>query len=260
MELEIIAGVIVGIIASFVLGVWATRKNTVQAAVEPTALSATTESTVPIQKRLREANYECERQQLQCNNQIDLLCQQLLDLLQDVGRVSHVAVEGKPLFFAYHHPLTGERRYYYERDLSSQIAPNALEQTRQLAQQYQQHLNALLTQRTIFEQLIHSHQENLNRLTGVSQQTTQAQKIADHRAALSDLKEKDRTEEGAIYNQLLLQEIEEEVDYQEECLRQYIDLAQTYQNPLDQHLDTEYQYHLEELLQRLESEDPSQPN
>lgn len=254
--MEIIAGIVVGTIASLVIGIWATRKNAAQTTHE----SPLSQTTVPLQKRLRDAIYDCERQQLQCNNQINTLCEQLLDLLQDIGRVSYIAVEGKPLFLAYHHPITDERRYYYERDLSTQIAPEALQQTQQLTQQYQQHLDALVTQRNIFEQLIQSHQENLNRLTGVTQQSTQIKKIADHQAALSDLKDQNHTEEGAIYNQLILQEIEEEVSYQEECLRQYINLSQTYPNPLDQPLDTNYQHHLQQLLQRLESEDPSQPH
>ena len=130
--MEIIAGIVVGTIASLVVGIWATRKNTAQA-VQELPTPTTTDTTVPLQKRLRDAIYDCERQQLQCDNQIDLLCKQLLDLLQDVGRVSHVGVKDKPLFFAYHHPLTNERRYYYERDLSTEMDPSALAQTQRLA-------------------------------------------------------------------------------------------------------------------------------
>lgn len=258
--MEIIAGIIVGIIASLVVGIWATRKNATQTTQELPLSPKTPQTIVPLKKRLRDAIYDCERQQLQCNNQIDTLCKQLLDLLQNIGKVSYIAVEGKPLFFDYHHPITNEHRYYYKRDLSSQIAPEALSKTQQLAQQYQQHLDALVTQHTIFEQLIQSHQENLNRLTGVVQQSTQIKKITDHQAALSNLKDQNRTEESTIYNQLIFQEIEEEVSYQEECLRQYVNLAQTYQQPLNQPLNIDYQHHLEQLLQRLDSEDPPPPH
>ena len=255
---EIIAGVGFGIFIAFILGWWAMYKsNGVLPTLEEAA--STIDTTVPLQKRLRDAIYDCERQQQQCNTQIDHLCKELLDLLQDVGRVSYVGVKGKPLFFDYQHPLTGERRYYYERDLSKQIDPSVLERTRKVAQQYQQHLDALLTQRAIFEQLIRSHQENLDRINGVQQQGKQAEKLAQHQEKLAQLKN-DPKEEKAIYNQLLLNEIEEEVNYQEECMRQYIDLSQTYQRPIDQPLDAQYQTQLQQLLHQLESEDPTPPD
>lgn len=257
--MEIIAGIVAGTIASIVLGVWASRKNTSVETDEPSAPPPTTTAVVPLEKRLRDAIYDCERQMVQCNNQIDTVCRQLLELLKDVGRVSYVAVKDKPLFFEYHHPLTDERRYYYERDLSQNIPAAVLEQTRQLAKQYQQHLDTLLTQRIIFEQLINSHKENLDRLSGVEQQGAQAQKIARLQEKLAILKGNDPTEERAIYNQLLLGEIEEEVQYQEACMRQYIELAQTYQRPIDQPLDLQYQKQLQQLLHQLESEDPSHP-
>lgn len=257
--MEIIIGIVVGTVASVALSIWANRKNQLVAeeATVPLSVAETDIPTVPLEKRLRDALYDCERLQHQCDGTINEVCQQLLDLLKDVGRISYVEVKDKPIFFAYQHPLTQERHYYYERDLKASLETKVLEQTRTLAQQYQQHLEALVTQRAIFKQLTRSHQENINRLNGVKNQGQQAKKIADHQVKLANLKGNNQSEENAIYNQLLLKEIEEEVGYQEECMRQYIDLSQTHQRPLHQPIDAQYQDRLQHLLNHIETEDPS---
>ncbi|MGH1337504.1 MAG: hypothetical protein ACRBFS_15380 [Aureispira sp.] len=257
---EIIIGSVIGTLISILSWVWITKKNIQQQAViEEEALEeGLKEKRLPLEKKLRDAIYEEERQLKKCEQEINEACQQLLDLIQDVGKKSHMEVAGKPLFFAYYNPISKEKYFYYSRDLQKDLSPEVLEQTGQLAKQYQQHIDLLCTQQEIFKQLLTSHQENLARLAGIQEQEGQWNKINNHQEKLAQLKGEQQLEEQAIYSQLLLEGIAEELEHQEECMRQYIDLSNTYQRPLDQVLDENYQQELQHLLTQLELEDPSQ--
>ncbi len=260
--MEIIIGCVVGTLVSMALGIWATKKKNGQ---QESLLAELPESTVetytiPLDKQLRDAVYDCERHLQRCEQDMDTACRQQLDLIEGVGKRSHVEVANKPLFFAYENPISKEKHFYYTRDLHQDIAPEVLERTAALAQQYQQHIDLLATQQTIFKQLILSHQENLDRLAGFAQQKGQLGKINTHQEKLAQLKGQQQAEEQAIYDELLLGEIAEEVTHQEECFRQYIQLSSTYQRPLDQVIDEKYQLELNELLIQLEVKDPSTPH
>lgn len=215
---------------------------------------------VPLEKKLRDAIYDCERQLKQCEQEIDAACSQQLDLIKDIGKVSYMEIKNKDLFFKYHNPISKEQYFYYTKDIHKDIAPDILERTRQLAEQYQQHIDLLGTQQEIFRQLLHSHQENLARLSGIHEQQGQLGKINSHQEKLAHLKGEQQLETKAIYGELLLKDIAEELEHQEECMRQYIELSDNYQRPLEQVLDENYQQKLKQLLTQLELDDPSQPD
>ena len=258
---EIIIGSAIGVLIAIIIGVWLSKKGSQQqAAIEEEALGIDLEERrLPLEKKLRDAIYDGEHQLKKCEQEINEACQQQLDLIKDIGKKSHIEVEGKALFFAHYNPISKEKHFYYTRDLHKDLSPEVLEQTSQLAQQYQQHIDLLCTQQEIFKQLLSSHQENLARLAGIKEQEGQLGKINNHQEKLAQLKGKDQSEEQAIYGKLLLEGIAEELEHQEECMRQYIDLSKTYQRPLDQVLDENYQQELQHLLTQLELEDPSQP-
>lgn len=261
--MEIIIGCIVGTLVSMASIVWVSKKNNQKAvALEEAENEAELleDKRVPLEKKLRDAIYDCERQLKKCEQEIDEACRQQLDLIKDVGKKSHVEVANKPLFFAYNNPISKERCFYYTRDLHKELSPEVLERTHQLAKQYQQHIDLLSTQQEIFKQLLHSHNENLMRLSGITEKEGQLGKINSHQEKLAQLRGEQQLEEQAIYGALLLEGIAEELDHQEECMRQYIALSSTYQRPLDQLLDENYQKKLQELLTQLELEDPSQPH
>lgn len=259
--MEIIIGFIVGTIASIALGVWATRKqNTLQEElVLEENTSSIEENTIPLEKKLRDAIYDCERNVLACKNQINTICKDQLDLLQDVGKKSHVEVKNKALFFEYYNPTSLDRHFYYQRDLSKKIAPDVLENTKKIAQKYKNHVSLILTQQTLFEKLILSHQENLGRISGVKNQNSQVKKVSLHKDKLATLEGDNKLEKQAIYNELIISDIKEELEHQEECLRQYIELNQQYENPFDQDVEKKFEHQIKVIISQLEKEDPTNP-
>jgi hypothetical protein len=260
--MEIIIGCVLGTLfsAGFVALLHQSRNQKEAILEEEEAEEVWKSQQIPLEKKLRDAIYDCERQLKQCTQEIDTACKQQLDLIKDVGKVSYMEIKNKALFFKYHNPISNEQQFYYTKDIHKNLAPDILERTRQLAEQYQQHIDLLSTQQEIFKQLLHTHQENLARLSGITEQQGQLGKINSHQEKLAHLKGEQQLEEKAIYGELLLKDIAEELDHQEECMRQYMELSDTYQRPLNQVLDENYQQKLEQLLAQLELEDPSQPD
>ncbi|BDS13543.1 hypothetical protein [Aureispira anguillae] len=255
-----IIGLIVGTILSLVGGIWLTRREVARhhaIASQEEESTNQLDQTVPLEKKLRDAIYDCERNLLACKKQIDEICKNQLDLLQDVGKKSHVAVSNKPLFFEYYNPNTQERHFYYQKDLAKDIAQEVLENTKNIAQKYNNHIQLVLTQQELFEKLIESHQENLNRILGVKTQSNQVKKITQHHHKLSQLNEDNQLETKAIYNEMLIQDISEELAHQEECLRQYIALNKQYDHPSDQQTEEKLRIQIKMIINQLEEEDPS---
>ena len=112
----------------------------------------------------------------------------------------------------------------------------------------------------LFEKLILSHNENLDRINGVNQQNEQIAKINLHKDKLSDLDQNNKIEEEAIYNDLLIAGINEELEHQEECMRQYIELNEKYENPFDEKVEEKYKIEIQEIIKQLENEDPEHPS
>jgi len=156
--------------------------------------------------------------------------------------------------------VTNDRHYYYDRDLSKTIDPTVLENTKKIAGKYTNHIELLLSQKELFEKLILSHKENLDRINGVKKQNTQVDKINFHKDKISERNQNNKIEEEAIYNELLITGISEELDHQEECLRQYIELNEKYENPFDEKVEEKYKIQIKEIIQQLEEEDPNHPS
>lgn len=258
--MEIIIGCGLGILVALVAWVWIAQKGSQQQAMiaEEELHTTLKDKCVPLEKKLRDAIYDCEHQLKNCEKEIDKACQQQLELIKDVGKKSYVEVANKPLFFSYNNPISKQKHFYYTRDLHPDLPQEVLEKTSQLANQYQKHIDLLSTQQEIFKQLLLSHKENLARLAGITEQEGQLGKIKNYKKKLAELEEEQQSEEQAIYGELLLGDIAEELHHQEECMRQYIDLSNTYQCSLNQVVDDSYQQKLQYLLTQLEIPPPSQ--
>jgi hypothetical protein len=260
--MEIFLGLILGTIASITVGVWLTKKQTTlqeETILDEPTFSEEDNDAVFLEKKLRDAIYDCERNILACNNQINSICKDQLDLLQDVGKKSYVEVKNKALFFEYYNPTTLERHFYYDRDLSKEMDPGILENTKKIIQKYNTHISLIITQQELFEKLIISHKENLNRISGVKNQNTQVKKVSLHESKLSELERDNKLEEQAIYNELMVHDIRDELEHQEECLRQYIELNQKYENPFDQDVEKKFEDQIKIIISQLEKEDPITP-
>jgi hypothetical protein len=260
--MSIVIGSIAGLIISFIIGVWATKKEIIRHEevilnAENETENSFTELALPLEKKLRNAIYDCERNIVACKKEIQAMCKDQLDLIKDVGKVSHIKVKEKPLFFEYHNPVTNDRYYYYDRDLSKKIAPNVLENTKKIASKYTNHIELLLSQKELFEKLILSHKENLDRINGSQKQSSQIEKINLHKDKISERSQNNKMEEEAIYNELLITGISEELDHQEECLRQYTELNEKYENPFDEKVEEKYKLQIKEIIKQLEEEDPN---
>lgn len=262
MGIEIFLGIIVGTVASIAVGVWTTKRQT--SLHEETILEEQTanleEYTIPLEKKLRDAIYDCERNINACKNQINAICKDQLDLLHDVGKKSYVEVNNKALFFEYYNPVTQDRHFYYQRDLSQNMTPDVLKKTQKIVQKYEMHISLILTQQALFEKLIVSHKENLNRISGVKKQNTQVKKVSLHQDKLATLEGENKLEERAIYNELIINDIREELEHQEECLRQYIELNYQYENPSDQNVEKKFEQQIKIIISQLEKEDPINPH
>ena len=212
--------------------------------------------TLPLEKKLRNSIYDCEQNILACKRQIKSICNEQLDLLKDVGRISHIAIKDKPLYFEFYNPVTEKRHFYFQRDLSKNIAPEVLENTQKIAIKYSKQIDLLTTQQDLFGKLIMSHKENLERINGVKIKGKQSKKNKLHKEKLSELRQNTTIEEKAIYNELLISGITEEMEHQEECMRQYIELSEKYDNPSDEQVEEKFKIEIKEIIKQLEVEDP----
>lgn len=257
-------GIIWGAIAATTvlggLGIWLARRQEEQLqkneenAANDQPLKALS---MPIEHKLRNAIYECERNETLCKREIDEVCLNQLEILKDIGKPSYVEVVDKPLFFKYKNPLSGEIRYYYERDLNKNIEENVMERTLALAKNQQQHIELLESKIVFFRKLIVSHQENLERINGLSNQNKHLQKLNLYQAKLDELQGKTDLEREAIYNEYLLKEIHEELTFQEECFKQYEALNLKYNRPVGQEVNDDFKIKINDIIDRLEDQDPS---
>ena len=210
---------------------------------------------IPLDKQLRNSIYDCEKNIKTCKSQIESICSEQLDLLKDVGKISHVEVKKKPLFFEYHNPNNGQRFFYYERDLSRDIDPEVLASTQKIAQKYSKQIELLVTQKELFQKMIESNLENLDRIKGIKKENTQSEKIKIHEKKLLQMNADNILEQKAIYNELILTDIQDALAHQEECLSQYSELNEKYSNPFDENVGEKYKIEILEIIHQLDSDD-----
>ncbi len=258
MVLEIGIGLLLGLLLAGWFAYWLSRRAP-QSIGEETMISTVQKATLseyPVAQQLRHALYDCEQQQKQCGEQLQVYWLQQLALVNEVANVNHVEVKGKPLFFAYRNQINQENYFYYERDIKQKVLPNRLSETKALLEQYQQKIELLWTQYCFFEQLVASHQQNLDRLAGKEESQQWQQKVAAHQARLQQEKVLTEAEQKAIYSELLLEQIQEEVDYQEEYVQQYHLLLQQQNTALPTEAKQRLKIEIETLIEQLENKDP----
>lgn len=254
----IIAGAVAGTILFAVFGGWLYKKQQDWDLTPVGSEDAVVDNGLEnrelqiLTKKLRDAIFDCERSVAECEKQIDNICANQLHLLEEVGKISFVEVKDKPLFFEFKNPISGVRHFYYMRDLNTQIAADVLEKTQRIAQKYGKQIELMVTQKAFFERLIVSHKENLDRVLGVNKIGGQMEKVLLHKEKLSSLNENNKLEEKAIYNELIIKDINSELEHQEECMRQYISLNEKYENPEDGGVDEKIKVEIEEIIKQLE--------
>lgn len=250
------AGLVVG---GGALAMWLWRRNPTPAhtTLDTPTLPQTTDS--PLELKLRNAIYECEQQALACEDEIFALCQYQLELLRDVGKPSFMGIADKELFFKYTNPILQESRYYYVRDLDEQANPDILEQTRQILENYNVHILLFHSKWALFQKLLASHRQNLDRLAGLDIKTAQLHQLQAHRERLAQLDNKRQIDlETSQLRQLqLLTHIEEEVNFQEECFNQYVALNNAYNTATELSVYQTFRIEIEQLIGKLEDKDPS---
>lgn len=211
---------------------------------------------LPIEKKLRNALFECERGESECLKEIDTIFEMQLDLLKGLGKASHVEVKDKPAFFIVFHPIRNEKRFYYSRDIYQDIEPQILTDTQRVLTVYDEHIDLYLAKVEMFRRLINSHQENLNRIHGIQEQHEQLEKLKRHKKNISKIEENVDLEAKALKNQALLEDIERELTYQSECLEQYAKISTEFDQSLNKNIDISFKYKIQDIINKLEEEDP----
>ena len=213
----------------------------------------------PLELKLRNAIYECEQQALDCENEIQQLCQYQLELLRNVGKPSFMEIADKALFFKYANPLRNDARYYYMRDLDEQANPDILEQTRQILENYNVHITLFYSKWALFQKLLASHRQNLDRLAGLDNLNDLWHQLQEHRERLAQLDNKRQIDLDTkqLQQAELVARIEDEVNFQEECFNQYVALNNAYNTATELSVYQTFRIEIEQLIGKLEDKDPS---
>ncbi|MCH2046246.1 MAG: hypothetical protein MK212_19180 [Saprospiraceae bacterium] len=235
MIIEIIIGSVVGA-GLFGTGAywWTKRKEQIEDDVEEEMMEDSTaippKAGIKLERQLRNAIFETERNIKLCNQELEKMYATQLELLKDIGKVSHIYVEDKPLFFEWSNRLEGEIRYFYQRDLKEGVEPTILQKTQKVVQNYQAEIDLYLSKRVLFERIIQSHHENLNRLEGVNQQDAQLDKLERYQKELDNRLDKTiRVEEQALRSRHLLENIQAELEHQEAYFKEYLKLNERFE-------------------------------
>lgn len=231
MSLALIA-LVLGLIFGAGLIAWLVLRSSPAARMMPEGTGARFDSSAPvitgspIEQKLRNTIYEVEQQLLACEDEIEELCTFQQELLRDVGKPSFMLIADKPLFFHFANPLRKEDRYYYERDLNTDLGEEELQRRKTALDNYQVHVELYRSKWTFFQTLLRSHRQNLQRLEAIDEK-----KYQERRRKASEQRRQDvelKMDITAIHSSEILKIIDDELDYQEECLRQYSALeAQT---------------------------------
>ncbi len=208
--------------------------------------------TYPLEQRLRNLIFEAENSLKKCLNKMNEVYQNQLDLVRDLGRKSHVEVKNKACFFEYKNPISKEHFFYYERDLYPNEDKNILIETKKILSVYTKELDLLKTQQIFFEQLICSHQENLDKLNEVTKGNTQLEKINKHRQNTKTLKAGEQLEEEGLYQELLLEDIKEELNYQEDCMKEYVLLQKKHGGIGEESNYQDFKLEIKEMIKLME--------
>lgn len=260
MIIEIIIGSVVGA-GVFGTGAywWTRRKESIEEATKEETSKANTiaepKAGIRLEKQLRNAIFETERNIKLCNQELEKMYAAQLELLNDVGKINHIYVENKPLFFEWSNRLEGEIHYFYQRDLRTDIEPTILQKTQKVVQNYQAEIDLYLSKRALFERIIQSHYENLNRLEGVNQQDAQLDKLERYQKELDNRLDKTiKVEEQALRGRHLLESIQSELEHQEACFKEYLKLNESFEANQSADSARDLKTKIDGIIGRLEEE------
>ena len=174
---------------------------------------------IPLAYRINSAIFETERSLIECDEKIEELVKDIDDLLSGVGERSYIYIPDKPLFIQFTHPLTGDSFYLYEKDLLRERS--AYDKEKSLCGSIQKQIDLIVSQRAFFKKLLRSHIENLQRVEGGVRQSEHLELIKTLEEKIERESQDQTNDEKIVYNDLIIDEIKEELDHQDECLRQY---------------------------------------
>ncbi len=207
----------------------------------------------PVEQKLRQAIYEVEQQLLACEDEIEELCEYQQELLREVGKPSFMLIQDKPLYFHFANPLRKEDRYFYERDLNTNLGEEELQRRKIALNNYQVHVDLYRAKWQFFQKLLSSHQENLRRLEAIDDKKY---KERQRKAAEGNREERElKMNATAIHSTELLKIINDELDYQEEYLRQYAALDAKFNTQPDLEAYQAQKTQIDDMIAHIEDKD-----
>lgn len=212
------------------------------------------DESVILEKKLRDAIFDCQENIKKCDHEIHELCQSQLDLLNGIGKASYIHVKNKATFFHFQHPLTKEEIFYYSKDLKEQQEPDTVERSKNLVRKYEDRIQLINGQRKVFEEMIQTHEKNISKLLGLKSISKQDEKIKTLQKKLKSIESRNSIEQTAIYQELILKEINEGIVHQQECLYQYLELKKKYEAQTDIQSESLYKAALDELINKINLE------
>ncbi len=210
---------------------------------------------LPVEKKLRNALFETERGQAKCAEEISRIIEMQIDLLEGIGKATYVHLKDKPAFFILHNPMSGEKRYYYNRDLNDSIESTMLSETQKVLLLYNEHIDLLNSKYNLFEKLSDSHLMNLQKIDGIQKQHEQLQKIKKHKGKIAALEQSTEIEVNALKNEALLEDIERELEYQNQYLEQFSQLSAKMDESVNKEIDKKLKTEIDSLINKIDEND-----
>jgi hypothetical protein len=256
----LIIGAIIGGILIIALGIWYTKtqineQDILDEQLEEETVLQSLLLDIPVEKKLRNALYEAERGESKCIEEVNKIIEMQIDLLEGIGKPSYVYFKEKETYFIVQHPISEEKRYYYSRDLNTGIEPEILSDTHKVLLMYNGHIELYKAKIELFRRLIESHNENLNRINGIHKQHEQLQKLKLHKGKIAELDERTDIDIDALKNEAILEDIERELDFQNQCLSQFSKLSSELDQPFSSQIKIELKEKIKYLIEKIEDED-----
>jgi hypothetical protein len=204
---------------------------------------------LPVEKKLRNAIFECESNEMKCREEIQKIIELQLDLLEGVCKTSHISLKDKPAYFIIEDPVKKVKKYFYSSDLNQIIDSNILTETQNLLLRYKDQIEFLFSKIIFFQNLIETHQENLNKIHGIHKQNEQLAKLKRHKGKIDDYELNTQFEVNSLKNEAILEEIIRELDFQEEFLKEYNQLNKEYEQENHLKFDKTYQDRISKILE-----------
>ena len=204
---------------------------------------------LPVEKKLRNAIFECESNEMKCREEIQKIIDLQLDLLEGVCKISHISFKDKPAYFIIENPLKKENKYFYVSDLNQNIDSNILTETQNLLLRYKDQIDFLYSKIIFFQNLIETHQSNLNKIHGIHKQHEQLAKLKRHKGKIDDYEFNTPFEVNALKNETVFEEISRELEFQEEFLKEYNNLNKEYEQYNHFKFDKNYQDRISKIIE-----------